>query len=271
MKIYIYEESTENSNLLRACVVTDYILNSLNETAKQYELYIVKNLCMYISYILYDKIKSIPDRSNFENLYKCLNNYKITYDLNDDNCNIINFYSNDKELDKRIELYFHSEILRWIQAQYNTFNLYYEDVYNKYLKQCANFYNNVIQDDYCNKVESYKSEIENFQTNFNKTKNILKGKGINIRDEETQLLERPSCTSKDLKMKSMQVENMDPPTDDKTFTPIGSSLHRKIGAKKKKTNLEEKTDEFLLDTYENENLSLCYHRYSILYHSSQNE
>ncbi|SBT83742.1 PIR protein [Plasmodium ovale] len=53
------------------------------------------------------------------------------------------------------------------------------------------------------------------------------------------------------------------------FTPLGSSLHNKIWKTKKKFNLEDKSDELILDASD-ENMDLYNSMYNIQYHSSQN-
>ncbi|SBS82083.1 PIR Superfamily Protein [Plasmodium ovale curtisi] len=54
------------------------------------------------------------------------------------------------------------------------------------------------------------------------------------------------------------------------FTPLGSSLHNKIWNTKEKFNLEDKSDELILDASGNDNMDLYNSMYNIQYHSSQN-
>ncbi|SBS91782.1 PIR Superfamily Protein [Plasmodium ovale curtisi] len=55
------------------------------------------------------------------------------------------------------------------------------------------------------------------------------------------------------------------------FTPLGSSLHNKIWMTKKKFNLEDKSNELILEAADNESMDLYNSMYNIQYHSSQND
>ncbi|SBT55301.1 PIR Superfamily Protein [Plasmodium ovale wallikeri] len=54
------------------------------------------------------------------------------------------------------------------------------------------------------------------------------------------------------------------------FNPLGSSLPNKIWKTKEKFNIEDKSDEFLLEASDNESMDLYNSMYNIQYHSSQN-
>ncbi|SBT73726.1 PIR protein [Plasmodium ovale] len=54
------------------------------------------------------------------------------------------------------------------------------------------------------------------------------------------------------------------------FTPFGSSLPNKIWNTKEKFNLEDKSDELILESSDNESMHLYNSMYNIQYHSSQN-
>ncbi|SBT83707.1 PIR protein [Plasmodium ovale] len=54
------------------------------------------------------------------------------------------------------------------------------------------------------------------------------------------------------------------------FTPFGTWLHRKIGSINKNFNLDVKNNEFIEDTFDNENINIYDDTYHMKYHSSEN-
>ncbi|SCA59632.1 Plasmodium vivax Vir protein, putative [Plasmodium vivax] len=123
--------------------------------------------------------------------------------LSEYNCNIIYpKIEHDKLTDKKkISLY--SEILYWIKNAYNSI-FYFDDpmIYNQYLDECFRFYKKVMCSDDSYIKENYKSQLQEFENNFNEAITFLKGKNISIPKVDLPLDEELMCTMEWPKVKA---------------------------------------------------------------------
>ncbi|SBT55990.1 PIR Superfamily Protein [Plasmodium ovale wallikeri] len=191
----IAEESSPYSNNMQdVCQAFNKMIETRNSMVNRANYVSINEYCIYLSYFSYDKIKNSFSSSNFQKFYKALNDTKAQYDLNDDKCTILKFNINEESFNKKKELFFRSDILRWIEKEYN--NLFINDYHflNQYISECEDFYNGIIQNDFCKNGTLYEPELKQFYEAFNKTKDFLKGKAV-ISVENIKLIEKPECLS----------------------------------------------------------------------------
>ncbi|SBT73604.1 PIR protein [Plasmodium ovale] len=309
---YLGENPKSIDNGHYICRKIDNILKN-NIFSTSYKLVTVNKYCEYLSYFTYDKIKNFPTRNNFDKLYEALIAAKGNHNIENVNCDIINFYSKKGEFDKMKELYFRSEILQEIKNNYDRIIVDDESFYKTYISESAKFYNEKVMPDFCNYDEYYKKIINKFSCNFDETKNFLKENIIEISDVNA-LSAIPTCESgendatlaealvSDLHGQQQSKDSPGKPTTDAApsstpdtgknsiagivsgvlmgtcsllfiiykFNPLGSTLPNKIWKTKENFNIEDKSDEFLLETSDNESMDLYNSMYNIQYHSSQN-
>ncbi|SBS95407.1 PIR Superfamily Protein [Plasmodium ovale curtisi] len=194
---YYIETSTPHFDEFRkVCRAVEKTLNYLNpdiykelDNCKPYE---------YISYFLYDKIKNIDTNNYFQNFYEIFPSILNSYGKVQ-NCNIIKFDTNKDEFHKKYELYFRGEILHWIKLKYESDFYFDEDFCKDYINKCFKFYNEKIKDSDCKEFEHYEEELTKFSKNINETMTFLKGKKIDITEEEIQVHHKTRCPSKEEK------------------------------------------------------------------------
>ncbi|SBS91775.1 PIR protein [Plasmodium ovale] len=192
---YIAEESSSYSNNMQdVCQAFNKMIENRNNMVNQANSVSINEYCVYLSYFLYDKIKNSFSSSNVQKFYEALNDTKAQYDLNDDKCTILKFNINEECFNKKKELFFRSDILLWIEKEYNNLFVGNYDFFNQYIPECANFYNGIILGDFCKNRTLYEPELKKFYDAFNKTKDFLKGKGVTSVDNIT-LIEKPECLS----------------------------------------------------------------------------
>ncbi|SBT73342.1 PIR protein [Plasmodium ovale] len=192
---YIQKDIPHSDKIRSVCRSAEGTLKHLNSESYN-ELYDKCKPFEYISYFVYDKIKNIETRNNFQELYDALDVIKNDYS-NGNNCEIKKFNTNENLFNNMKELYFHSEILYWIKLK-NKRNFYFDkEIYKDYLNKCSDFYNQKIKDNYCKEFRHYEKELESFSNNFNQTINILKDNEINITKEEIRLPLKKECPSEE--------------------------------------------------------------------------
>ncbi|SBS99138.1 PIR Superfamily Protein, partial [Plasmodium ovale curtisi] len=278
------------------------IIKELDNKCKSYE---------YVSYFLYDKIKNIDTKNNFEDLYRTLDTILI-YPVEGKKCDIIIFDLNKDTFDKKKELHFHSEILYWIKLKNESTFYFDEDFCKDYINKCFQFYNEKIKDSDCKEFKHYEGELIKFSNSFNETIKFLKGNGIDIAENEIELPIKTVCPSdeqsteltergrnqeyRDQEMGydssnsnpgSMSLDFPHANTNVNAgivsgtlfgtlllslffwkFTPLGSRIQHKIWNTKKNYNIENKTDEIILDTSDNEDIYSYNNEYHIQYNSA---
>ncbi|SBT83695.1 PIR protein [Plasmodium ovale] len=308
---YIKGISEHSANIISACTKIDNILKSsisdvYSDTVNKY--------CEYLSYFIYEKIKSFATNSNIDELYETLNVAKVIYSISKDKCSIKNFHSNKEYFDNMQELYFRNEILQDIKNKYDSLFTDNEEFCKNYIIESADLYNKIVNTKFCEYDQYYKEIIRNFSNNFEEIKALLKAKRIEIPEIKRELSQIPSCEAvakvatlaqagapdshgrgQDIYnpgVLSTDMETSGTPDHGNNsiagvvsgiligicslfftiykFTPLGSSLHNKIWMTKKKFNLEDKSDELILETSDNESMDLYNSMYNIQYHSSQN-
>ncbi|SBT55306.1 PIR Superfamily Protein [Plasmodium ovale wallikeri] len=193
---FIQESTPDFGEFRKVCRTVEETLNNLDS-----EIYNELDKCKpieYLSYFIYDKIKNIPTSNKFETFYETLPSLLISYEKVM-NCNIIKFDTNKDEFYKKYELYFRSEIIHWIKLKYETYFHLDKDFCKKYLKECFQFYNQNIKDNYCKKFEHYNEELTKFSNNFNETLKFLKEKEIDITEEEIHIDHKTGCPSDERK------------------------------------------------------------------------
>ncbi|SBT83608.1 PIR protein [Plasmodium ovale] len=274
----------------------------LDKNCKSYE---------YVSYFLYDKIKNIYTKNNFEDLYEILATI-LNYTVEGKKCDIIRFHMNKDEFDKKKELYFHSEILQWIKLKNEDTFYFDKDFCKNYINKCFNFYTKKIKDSDCKEFRHYEKELKNFSNNFNATIKFLKENEINIAENDIELPIKTECSSEEQSTKLTQFQDNSENRDQEMgydsanskpgptsldfshantnvnagivsgtlfgtlllslffwkFTPLGSRIQHKIWSTKNNYNIENKTDEIILDTSDNEDIYSYNNEYHIQYNSA---
>lgn len=80
---------------------------------------------------------------------------------------------NSKKFDDMKKLYLHTQILYWIKNKENNIHEYNRSMYKNYLDECSKFYNEITDEEYCKLYTEYKSELENFEKQIQKTRDTL--------------------------------------------------------------------------------------------------
>ncbi|SBT57682.1 PIR Superfamily Protein [Plasmodium ovale wallikeri] len=167
-------------------------LQGLKET---HELSDVNKVCEYYSYWIYDKIKHINNsHDNIQSLYNAINTLKSRNNLDNKCSNIENYKISADKFNEKKELFFHTENLFLIEKKYNKIQNKDSSLYEKYLEECAEYYKKIMLNNYCKNKEDYKSELINFSTNFNRTKNFLKEQNVQIPLEDLKSPDIFECT-----------------------------------------------------------------------------
>ncbi|SBT55620.1 PIR Superfamily Protein [Plasmodium ovale wallikeri] len=193
----IKDENAHTNDIRQICKSVQTYLPQLKGMNDTFSLKDVSKTCEYLSYWIYDKIKYInnsPD--NIKNLYNTINPTS-THGLSHECSNIKDFKIPADEFNKKKELFFHAENLYWIENKYSTIKNDDSTLYRKYLVKCAEYYNEIMRDNYCKGKGNYKSELTVFSTNFNKTKNFLNTNGIQIKIEDIKSPGIFECTPKE--------------------------------------------------------------------------
>ncbi|SBT83489.1 PIR protein [Plasmodium ovale] len=192
----IDDKQAHASDFRQLCKAVETYLSELQGLISTHGLYDVTKGCEYLSYWIYDKIKhNNSSRENIPNLYNAIDSLKKYRGLNDKCSNIQDFNIPEDEFNKKKELYFHSENLFWIEKKYSTTVISDSSIYKKYLDECAEYYNDVMSNNYCKNKKDYKSELTDFSSKFNKTKNfLLNEKKIQITLEDLKPPELFECS-----------------------------------------------------------------------------
>ncbi|SBT01802.1 PIR Superfamily Protein [Plasmodium ovale curtisi] len=182
-----------SSDIISVRQRTHKMLNNIKSIATSLKLANSNKLYKHLSYFFYEKIREFITNNNFKVFYQALNNIKKTFQLNDENCNIINFYNNNEEFDNKKKLFFRSEIIQVIKDKYNIYFADEESSCKTYTNESAHLYNQIISANYCKYDQYYKKLLEKFSYNFEETKIFLKSKSIDISAPGTALNTKPSC------------------------------------------------------------------------------
>ncbi|SBT02607.1 PIR Superfamily Protein, partial [Plasmodium ovale curtisi] len=189
-------KSTPHYNIiLPVCRAADSTLKQLYpEISKDLD-----NKCKpfaYISYLSYDKLKSISSSDHFQKLYETLKLIKSVNNLPNE-CHFTNFKIDEEAFNKKKKIFFHSEILYWMKKKSIFTNSFLEE-YNKLFDDCINDYNEIINGDYCEYVEHYEPVLDKFSNNFEETKLSLKGTQLKISTQDIKLKPKPSCAENNM-------------------------------------------------------------------------
>ncbi|SBT83703.1 PIR protein [Plasmodium ovale] len=190
---YIKKGYENLSHTLSTCEKIEKIIVYTKSIVPNFPLINIDKYCEHLSYFIYEKIKNITTKNNYEDLYKALNEAKVRYILNHDNCNITNFKNNEEEYNKKKELFFRGEILQWIKKNYEEMFSGNETFFNNYFQDCVNFYNENIKNEYCKLAKLYDNEIKSFLNNFKETKQFLEDKRENITIDDISLPSESTC------------------------------------------------------------------------------
>ncbi|SBT74149.1 PIR protein [Plasmodium ovale] len=165
--------SPHASEILSLCKKTDSILQAISSINSK-NLDNSSTYCKYLSYLLYYELNKIKANDyEIKELYDSLDIIKNIYNLNNKNCNLVNFEIDSKIFNNKKELYFHSEILEFIKIKNNELYNNEKESYKEYLNECVHFYNKIKSDDICNNIEFYGQELNEFVDIFNATIKIL--------------------------------------------------------------------------------------------------
>ncbi|SBT02637.1 PIR Superfamily Protein [Plasmodium ovale curtisi] len=167
------QDSPNASEILSLCKKINSILQAISSINTN-NLDNVSTYCKYLSYLLYYELNKFKaDDYEIKKLYDSLESIKIIYNLNNENCSLVNFKIDSKIFNNKKELYFHSEILKFIKIKNNTLYHNEKEAYKEYLNECVRFYNKIRSDDICNNIEFYGKELNEFVDIFNATIKIL--------------------------------------------------------------------------------------------------
>ncbi|SBT73603.1 PIR protein [Plasmodium ovale] len=190
---YIKNDYENLSDTLSTCEKIENIIVYTNSIVSNFPLINIDKYCEHLSYFIYEKIKNITTKNNYAEFYKALNEANKKYISNHDNCDITNFKNNEEVYNKKKELFFRSEILRWIKIKYDKTFSGDETFCNNYFKDCALFYNENIKNEYCKLAKFHDKEIKSFLNNFKETKQFLEDKGVNISIDVAHLPQESAC------------------------------------------------------------------------------
>ncbi|SBT02910.1 PIR protein [Plasmodium ovale] len=219
---YIKKYYENLSDTLSTCEKIENIIVYTKSIVSNFPLINIDKYCEHLSYFIYEKIKNITTKNNYEEFYKALNDANIRYKLKEKNCNITNFKNNEEGYDKKKELFFRSEILQWIKIKYGEMFSGDEAFCNKYFQDCVNFYNNNIKNEYCKLAKLHDNEIKSFLKNFRETKEFLKDKRVNITIDDTYLPQESIC-SPDPEIKLSEQEPNSLTSDSSMISSTGHS------------------------------------------------
>ncbi|SBT57290.1 PIR Superfamily Protein [Plasmodium ovale wallikeri] len=189
-ELALFSECTKEIN--PGCNAINNALKNLKNDLVKYDLFDTNKHCEYLSYFLYDKLKKITG-INFDQLYEEINDNMPIYDLNTETCHIKEFHKYKDNFRNKKYLYFYSEMLHWIKEKYKEYFYLENDFCNKCIQDSVTFYNEEIKSKYCEKKDSYETELQSFIRNFNETKEFLEGNGIQIIPPIKKLLTEPTC------------------------------------------------------------------------------
>lgn len=167
-------EQKHDKVLRHICNTIQMILPSVKGTIGTKNLSDLSRCYEYFIYWLQDDIKNenIPTE-NIENLYSAIDYYMVAHDLNYRFSDAKKFNINKQVFHKIKKLHFYSEILYWIEKENKSFVKYDEDYYKSYLNDCSKYYDEIISEQDCKITAQYKSELESFEKQFDKTKQFL--------------------------------------------------------------------------------------------------
>ncbi|SBT55864.1 PIR Superfamily Protein [Plasmodium ovale wallikeri] len=192
----IDDDKPHASDFRQVCKTVQTYLLELQGLMGAHGLNDVTKGCEYLSYWIYDKIKhNNSSRENIPNLYNAIDSLKKYRGLNEKCSNIQDFNIPEDEFNKKKELYFHAENLFWIENKYGKSVISDSSMYKKYLHECAEYYNDALLNNYCKNKKDFKSELTDFSSKFNKTKNFLNEKKIQITLEDLKPPELFECSA----------------------------------------------------------------------------
>ncbi|SBT84584.1 PIR protein [Plasmodium ovale] len=187
---YIDKTKNDGPDILKLCQKSKNIFSLFKYTSND----IFKNdnkdrCCNYFKYWLNDKTKKFSvDSENVNIHYHNLIIYNIGLD-DDYKCRkISNFRIYGGNLDMHKNLFFHAENLHWIKEMYNEVESVSTTSFYDYLKECSDFYNEIICTNTCKDNKLYKSKLKRIQQEFNSTLAHLLTRGHKI---ELSPLETP--------------------------------------------------------------------------------
>ncbi|SBT55104.1 PIR Superfamily Protein [Plasmodium ovale wallikeri] len=191
---YLEQDSPYASNILSLCKKTDSVLQAISSINTN-NLDNARTYCKCLSYLLYYELNKFKAKDyEIKELYDSLDDIKKIYNLNNENCNLVNFKIDSKIFSNKKELYFHSEILKFIKIKNNELNHNEKELYKKYLDECTRFYSKIRSDDICKNIEIYGQELKEFVDTFNATIKILIQKELVESMEDLQPPELSLCS-----------------------------------------------------------------------------
>ncbi|SBS93699.1 PIR Superfamily Protein [Plasmodium ovale curtisi] len=140
--------------------------------------------CYYINYMLYSQIHEINRSSNnISNYYAALIKYNSYINPYNGCVNINDLRINKDAFKKKIDLFIHSENLYWIREDYNQVNTEDDTSFSDFLNEVASNYNSIIDNEDCQKIAPYESELRNLEREFSSTLEFLKERTKKINAE----------------------------------------------------------------------------------------
>ncbi|SBT55135.1 PIR Superfamily Protein [Plasmodium ovale wallikeri] len=235
-------EQKHDKVLRHICNTIQMILPSVESTIGTENLSDVSRCYEYFIYWLQDDIKdeNIPTE-NIEKLYSAIDYYMVTYNLNYRFSDAKNFNINKQEFHKIKKLHFYSEILYWIEKKNNMFLKSRENLYTSYLNDCSKYYDEIIREEDCKIIAQYKYELENFEKQFDKTKQFLLHNIPGISIEALKTHNKKTCPpdephdnarAKDVNVpdESLQSYSSSGPANTETTGEDFSNMHKNVSA-----------------------------------------
>ncbi|SBT55086.1 PIR Superfamily Protein [Plasmodium ovale wallikeri] len=196
---FIDESSMEKKYILSLCKTADSILRTIRSIHNK-NLDAASENCKYLSYWLYYEVKKNNIMSeNIKELYDVLDEDITVYDLHNNRCILKNFNMDSESFNNKRKLYFHFEMLKWIQNKHNYDNE--KTLLNQYLKECVNFYKEIIQGDSCQKNEPYKQELRDFFNTYKNAKQFLSQKSLLTSTDDLDIPDIPTCSTASLRLR----------------------------------------------------------------------
>ncbi|KMZ89809.1 hypothetical protein PVMG_06164 [Plasmodium vivax Mauritania I] len=183
-----------NCDLHSLCLSLHDILQNLKELFKTNYSNTQIKWCEYLDYWIYDYIKNNAPCNEYAELYEKLKLLMSKY-LSEYNCNIIYPTIDHDKLIKKKKISLYTDILYWIKNAYdNIFDTHGSKLYDQYFGECFRFYKEVMCNEDSYIKDRYKTQLQEFENNFNEAITFLKGKNISIPQVVLPLDEKLMCT-----------------------------------------------------------------------------
>ncbi|SBS95412.1 PIR Superfamily Protein [Plasmodium ovale curtisi] len=191
---YLIEgDNPEISNIRQLCKAFFKVLDSFERLIRGVCSNDASRCCKYLYYWLHYQIRNTnPSRENMEKLYYVIDLFKADSIL-DGKCPDPREFNINNKSDEIKKLHFYSEGLYWIKKEKSHLFTHDKDSYRNYLEECSNYYNKDIRDKYCEHIKKYEFDIEDFEKEFNETKQFLSNEITGISTKTLNTIDKKAC------------------------------------------------------------------------------